>query len=73
MSCVGAEEVCLVFLSLFIKSCDGSIKFFKESDRFGKVNVKPLTDIPIFVEYLSGKGQLTSLLFTVYVVLRFGV
>ena len=54
--CVRAEEVCLVFVSLFIKSCNGSIKFFKESDRFGKVNVKPLTDSPVFVEYLSGKG-----------------
>ena len=32
------------------------MKFLKESDSFGKVNVKPLTDIPIFVEYLYGKG-----------------
>ena len=44
--------------------------FFKESEGFVKVNA---TDIPIFVEYLSRKGQLSSLLFVVYVVLWFGV
>ena len=58
---------------LIIKSCDGSIKFVKESDRFGKVIVKHLTDIPIFVECLSGKDQLSSLLFIVYVGLQFVV
>ena len=46
---------------------------FKESDRFGKVHVNPLMDLLIFVEYLSGKGQLSLLFFTVYVVLGFGL
>ena len=71
--CVGTEEVSSVFVSLFIKSWDSSMKFFSESDRFRKVNVNPLTDIPIFLEYLPGKGQLSSLLFIVYVVLWFTV
>ena len=46
---------------------------FKESDRFGKVHVNPLMDLLIFVEYLSGKGQLSLLFFIAYVVLGFGL
>ena len=52
---VGTEEVSLVPLSLFIKPDDNSNKFFRESIRFGKVNLNPPTDNPIVFEYLSGK------------------
>ena len=64
--CVGTELVCSVPVSLFIKPSDGCWIFFSEVQ-----NVYLLTDIPFFVEYLSGKDQLSSLLFIVYVVLRF--
>ena len=69
--CVGT--VCSVPISLFIKTGDGCRIFFSEVDKFRKVNVNHLTDIPIFVEYLSGKGHLSMLLFIVYVAVRFTV
>ena len=71
--CVGTEVVCSVPVSLFIKPGDDCRIFFSEADKFRKVNVNHLTDIPIFVEYLSGKGQLSMLLFIVYVALPFTV
>ena len=46
VACVGTEEVSSIGISEFIRSCSGSIKVFSESDKFGKVNSKPLTDNP---------------------------
>ena len=59
--CVGTEETDSVPVFLFIRSIYGSIKFFNEFFRFGKVNVKPLTTNPLSNDYLSGKHQSRSL------------
>ena len=58
---VGTESNSSWPLSLFIKLVDGSKKFLKSSLTFGVIlNVKPLTDDPIFYEHLSGKIQSKS-------------
>ena len=54
--CVGTEGVDSVPVSSFIRSIDGSNKFYK----FEKVNVKPLTLNPSR-KYLSGKHHWRSL------------
>ena len=59
--CVGTEETDSVCVFSFIRSIDGSAKYFNEFFRFGKVNVKPLTANPLSNEYLSGKHQSRSL------------
>ena len=60
-ACVGTEEVSSVPLFLFYKPDDGSIKFFNEFFKYTSVNQNPLTANPIFVEYISGKFQSSSL------------
>ena len=57
MSRVGTVVVSFCPASEFIKVVDGLINFFSEFSRFGKINLKPLIDSPIFSEYLSGNGQ----------------
>ena len=57
MSRVGTVVVSSCPDSDFVKVVDGSINFFSEFSRFGKINSKPLIDSPIFSEYLSGNGQ----------------
>ena len=57
MSRVGTVVVSSFPDSDFVKVGDGSINFFSEFSRFGKINSKPLIDSPIFSEYLSGNGQ----------------
>ena len=42
--CVGIEVVDSVPVSSFIRSTDGSNKFFNEFFKIGKVNVKPLLE-----------------------------
>ena len=55
--CVGTEGVDSVPVSSFIRSIDGSNKFYK----FEKVNVKSLTVNPSLRKYLSAKHHWRSL------------
>ena len=45
--CFGTEETDSVLVFSFIRSIDGSIKFFNIFFTFKKVNVKPLTANPL--------------------------
>ena len=50
VACIETEGVSFTPVSEFIKSCAGSTTVFSESDNFGKVSSKPLTDNPdVFV------------------------
>ena len=57
MSQLGTVVVSSCPDSDFLKVGDGSINFFSEYSRFGKINSKPLIDYPNFSEYLSANGQ----------------